>query len=611
MTTRRDLLLSAAAAGATAIAPASMATAAGAGDGDAGLGRAFDGLAAHWLDLDPQQATSLGLDKGSSAPLKARLNDASRAGFERRFAYFEDMKAQLAAAPDAALSFDFRTHKAVLSWAADTALQARAFDFGDNSLRSGSPHVVDQANGALAGVPEFLDSQHKVATAADADAYVARVRALAQVLEQETVRIRADLGRGITPPTFLLANAIGQQDKWLAVAPDRQRVVTSLEAKLKGAGLPSDAAASVRRVVADELYPAVRRQREALQAASARADDRAGVWRLKDGEAYYSWLLRQGTTTAMTADEIHRLGLAQNEEIGARMDGLLKAQGLSQGSVGERMAALTADPRNLYPDSAEGRAQVIAYLNGRIDAVRARLPQAFDLRLKAPVLVKAVPVDIQDGAALGYMNPGAIDGSRPSTYYVNLKSMSNWPKFTLPSLTYHEALPGHAWQLAYTTETGRLPLIRTVFSDYNAYVEGWALYAEQLGDEIGMYDDDPLGRLGYLQAQKFRAVRLVVDTGLHAQRWTREQAIQWAIDNSGRSREAMTSEIDRYCSTPGQACGYKVGHTGILRLREQAKAQLGPRYDLKRFDDAVVEAGPMPLDVLDRVIPARLGLHAA
>ncbi|MCR5879203.1 DUF885 domain-containing protein [Phenylobacterium sp. J367] len=192
------------------------------------------------------------------------------------------------------------------------------------------------------------------------------------------------------------------------------------------------------------------------------------------------------------------------------------------------------------------------------------------------------------------MNPAAIDGSRPATYYINLKATSNWPKFRLPTLTYHEALPGHAWQLGYLTEAGTTPLIRILLSGINAYVEGYALYAEQLADEIGMYETDWAGRLGYLQAQRFRAIRLVVDTGLHAKRWTRDQAIQWAVENSGNPRDAMTSEIDRYCATPGQACGYKIGHTEINRMRDKARTALGPRFDVRRFNDLLIETGAVP-----------------
>jgi len=238
--------------------------------------------------------------------------------------------------------------------------------------------------------------------------------------------------------------------------------------------------------------------------------------------------------------------------------------------------------------------------------VRQKLPQLFNLKLKAPVVIKRVPPDIEDGAPLGYMNPGAIDGSRPSTYYINLKTTTNWPRFSLPTLTYHETIPGHAWQGAYLTETGKLPLIRIILSGFNAYVEGWALYAEQLAGELGMYADDPFGELGYLQAQQFRACRLVADTGLHALRWTRNQTIDWLVNNTGRPRASMQSEVDRYCGTPGQACGYKIGHTEINRLRDKAKARLGAKFDLRDFNDTVVEAGAVPLTVLASIMDAHV-----
>jgi uncharacterized protein (DUF885 family) len=326
---------------------------------------------------------------------------------------------------------------------------------------------------------------------------------------------------------------------------------------------------------------------------------------LRQGESYYAWCLKVGTTTTQTPAEVHKIGLDQNAQIIARMDTLLKAQGLTQGTVGARMAALGKDPKQLFPDTDDGRDEALAYLTKIIADTRLVMPKISRLDLKAPVIAKRVPVDIQDGAGLGYMNPGAIDGSRPSTYYINLKTTSTWPKFSMPTLTHHETIPGHAWQLAYLVETGKLPLIRVILSGFNAYVEGWALYAEQLADEIGLYDDDPFARLGYLQAQQFRACRLVADTGLHAMRWTREQTVQWMVEQTGRTDFAMTSEVDRYCNTPGQACGYKTGHNEILRLRDKAKARLGDRFDLRDFDDWVVEAGAMPLTVLASVIDSR------
>jgi uncharacterized protein (DUF885 family) len=283
------------------------------------------------------------------------------------------------------------------------------------------------------------------------------------------------------------------------------------------------------------------------------------------------------------------------------MDRLLKDQGLTRGSVGERMESLSQDPRNLFADSDAGRAELIEYLNSRITAARSVMPKLSALKLRAEVTVKRVPVEIELGAPLAYMNSGSLDGSRPSIYYINLHRMTNWPRHTLPSLSYHETIPGHVWQGAFVTERHTLPLFNTMLN-FNAYVEGWALYAEQLADEIGLYERDPLGRLGYLQLQLFRASRLVADTGLHAKRWAREKAIDWMVSITGHPVAAITSEVDRYCAVPGQACGYKVGQREILRLRSKVQSVLKTRFELRGFNDVVVSAGAVPLTVLANAV---------
>jgi uncharacterized protein (DUF885 family) len=348
------------------------------------------------------------------------------------------------------------------------------------------------------------------------------------------------------------------------------------------------------------------RQIATFSEATAHAPHTAGVQRLPQGDAFYAWALRLGTTTTQSPAEVHRIGLEQNRAIQDRIDGLLKKQGLTRGTVGERVQALNKDPRFLYPDTDAGRAQLIAYLNDCIARIRPLLPQVSHLGLKADVMVKRVPPDIQDGAALGYMNFAALDGSRPAIYYVNLKSTVLWPKYQLPTLTAHEGIPGHTWQGAYLAEHhAEIPLITSLMG-FNAFVEGWALYAEQLVDEHGLYAEDPFGQIGYLQAQQFRACRLVADTGLHSMGWTREQTVAFLSEQTGKGADAMTSETDRYCVAPGQACGYKTGHNEILRLRERAKAALGPRFDLGAFDDAVVKTGGVPLTVLSTAIDTHI-----
>jgi len=598
---RRDLLASAAATAATCAAPAGAAP-----SGDGALTSLFTGLSEALLADSPETATFLSLDKGPRAALKGKLSDSSWAHVSQDHvtcaAWLAKLNATPAASPAGALN------KAVVQYALELGQGGSRFTYGTNTLNSAmgessTPYVVSQETGSFVGTTEFLDSQHAIDTKSDCDAYLSRMEAYAGALDAETDRIRRDAGQGVMLPDFLLNTALGQMQGAQKVPAAQQRIVTSLTSRAGKKGL-GDYAAQATKITADKILPALNRQVAALQALKSKATADAGVWKFKDGEAYYAWLLKVGTTTNMTAAEVHKMGLEQNAALEARMDGLLKKQGLSKGSVGDRMTALSKDARFLYPETDAGRAQIVDYLNKLIATTRGLMPKMSNLKLKAPVVVKRVPPDIQDGAGLGYMNPGSLDGSRPSTYYINLKTNGNWPKYSLPTLTHHETIPGHAWQGAYLTETGQLPLIRVILSGFNAYVEGWALYAEQMTDEIGMYDGDPFGQLGYLAAQKMRAGRLVVDTGLHAMRWTRPQAIKWFQDCTGDPVAAMTSEVDRYCGTPGQACGYKVGHTELLRLRETMKAAMGPRFTLQNYNDVVVKAGAVPLTVLAQVVQA-------
>jgi len=616
---RRQILMSASAAGLAAAVPglaqaaAHTAKTAGksahpAGHGDAAAKALFDAISEESLVKAPEFATALGLDSGKHADLRSKLSDGSWAGVLAQQAFAASQLKALKALPDAGLSHESRLIRDSVAYAMQLGVDGARFPYGDNTVssamsESSTPYVVSQQGGAYSAAAEFLDSQHRMQTKADAEAYLARLRALPGAFDDETARVKRDAGLGVIAPDFILSNTLGQQDGMLAIPAAQSRFVTSLAGRAKAKGIDGDWAGQATKIVESEIYPALARQRDLLKANAAKAGHDAGVWRLPDGEAYYAWMLRAGTNTTMNAAEVHQMGLDQNKAIEARMDGLLRKQGLTGGTVGERMIAMGNDPKFLFPDTDEGRAQVVAYLNEVIAGVRPKLASQFTLKLKAPVQVKRVPVEIQDGSGLGYMNSGSLDGVRPSTYYINLKSTTNWPKFSLPTLTYHETIPGHAWQGAYLTESGgQVPLIRILFGGFNAYVEGWALYAEQLGDEMGMYDTDWAGQLGYLQAQRFRAIRLVVDTGLHAKRWTREQAIDWAVSNSGRTKASMTSEIDRYVGTPGQACGYKVGHTEINRLRDHARQALGAKFDIRGFNDTVVKTGAVPLTVLAKEI---------
>ena len=605
---RRQVLMSGAGVG-LGLAMPGLAAAASAGDRV--LNAQLDRLSESLLARNPEVATSLGLDKGKRAGLKAQMSDQSWGAAESLHQLCRDELASLTSISDAGLSHDAALNKAVVTYALELGVEASKFAFGDNTMmsamsESSGPYVVSQQGGAYSGTAEFLDAQHTIAVKADADSYLARLHGLAGQINAESDRVRADAGKGVIAPDFILSNALGQMGGLLATNAAKSQFVRSVADRVKAKGIAGDYGGMATKIVETQIYPAVQKQRDLLASLATKAGHDAGVWRLPDGETYYAWLLKQGTNTELSAEQIHRTGLEQNRAIAARMDGILQANGITQGSVGERMIALGRDPKYLYADTDAGRAQLLSYLEGVIAGVRPRLASQFSLKLKAPVQVKRVPPDIQDGAGQGYMNSGSLDGSRPSVYYINLKSTENWPKFTLPSLTYHETIPGHAWQFAYLTETGHVPLIRNLLSGFNAYVEGYALYAEQLGDEMGMYEDDWAGRLGYLQGQRFRAIRLVVDTGLHAKRWSREQAINWTVANSGRTLASMTSEIDRYCASPGQACGYKIGHNEINRMRDKARTALGAKFDVRAFNDTLVKTGAVPMSVLgseiDRLI---------
>jgi len=302
----------------------------------------------------------------------------------------------------------------------------------------------------------------------------------------------------------------------------------------------------------------------------------------------------------------HRLGLAQVAEISAEIDKLLRTAGYTNGSVGVRLAALNADPSQLYANTDAGRAELLASLNEGVKLIDAKLPRAFATLPTQPLEIRRVPMEIQDGASNGYYRRASLDGSRPAIYFINLKSTGDWPKYSLPALTYHEGNPGHHLQISLAQESTDIPLLRKV-GGFSAYSEGWALYAEQVSDELGAYTG--LERAGYLQSFLFRAARLVVDTGIHTKRWSREKATEYLVATTGFARERSQREVERYCTQPGQACTYKIGHMAWARARAGAEKTLGAKFDLKQFHE-VLKEGAMPLTILERRIRERTAAQA-
>ncbi|MEA3012462.1 MAG: hypothetical protein QOD42_1007 [Sphingomonadales bacterium] len=564
------------------------------------------GIAEALLADYPENASALGLDNGARAALKSRLSDRSRAGQQALAERAAARLARLRAIDPAALAPAARIDLDVVRTAHETAVEGFAFPYGDMAVLNqnwsyrNAPYAVAQNTGAFVEIPDLLDSNHKVENAADAEAYLARLEAYAAALDGETGRLAHDAALGVVAPDFLLDKSLRQQRAVRAAPIPEWGLVTSLARRT--AAMPGAFGRRAEALVAEKVAPALDRQIAELARHRLRATADAGVWKLPEGEAYYAWALKAGTTTTRTPDEVHEQGLEQLRALQAEMDVLLRAQGLTRGSVGARMAALGAEPRQLFPNDDEGRRQLLAFMNARIDDMRTRLPRAFATLVAGNLIVKRVPPEIEIGAPGAYAAAGSIDGSVPGNLYVNLHDLRTSPRFGLTTLAFHEGIPGHVWQGEYTY---RLPLVRSLLA-FNAYSEGWALYAEQLGAELGVYDEDPLGRLGYLQSIAFRACRLVVDTGLHARRWTRDHAIRWFATTNGSPLDDVRSEVDRYCAWPGQACGYKVGHSEINRLRDMARAALGPRFDFRLFNDALVTGGNVPLVVLGRIVEAHV-----
>ena len=602
---RRAFLTTTGTTAALATLPAAARTAGTvkSGAADARLRAVLDRIFYERLDANPENATVLGLDTGSRAALRGQLTDQSAAGQARALARARaDLRAvrafdRAALSPAAQIDRDVVVHQLERSVAGGTR-----FTYGA-SLGRFSPYVLSQLSGAYRDVPDFLDSQHPVANAADADAYLSRLSAFAVAIGQDTERQRADAARGVFAPDYILDTSLKLLGAVRDQAPADTVVVRALARKLKAANLPDDRVAKAQAIVEKEINPALDRQRALLGELRAKATHDAGVWRLPDGEAYYAAAAEAASTVALSGDEIHRLGTDQVAEISGRMDAILKAQGLTQGSVGDRMAELNKRPDQLFPNTDPGRAELLAMLNDQIKAMYARLPEQFAVLPKAPVEVRRVPPEIQAGAPGGYYQAASLDGSRPGIYYINLRDTFDRPKFGLATLSYHEAVPGHHLQVMTALESGDIPLIRRrgLFSGYS---EGWALYTEQLADEMGMYDGNPLGQLGYLQSLLFRATRLVVDSGLHAKRWSRERATDFLIATTGIARGRSQGEIDRYTVWPGQATSYKIGHTKWVELRDRAKAKAGANWDPREFH-RVLTLGSMPLAVLERVVAAR------
>ena len=598
MLSRRTLLKSATATGIVAATPA-IAFAAKPDASSSDLAKLFDVFVEENFDLGPEFVTSLGLDNGARAYQKFQLGERSPAAADLGNALAESQLNRLKAVKEATLSASDKLNAKIIGYGLDNQVTAaKKFKFAGGG--AGAPYQINQLGGAYHDIPDFLDAQHQIETKEDAEAYLARLSSMPTAIDQECEQANLDASLGVIPPDFVLDRTLEQLKTLLNTPADKSVLVQSLVRRTKEKKIEGDWEKWATHLLEARVKPALQREITLATALRAKATHDAGVWRLPNGDDYYRASVRNWTTTDKTGDEIHKIGLDMVAKISADADALMKKQGMTTGTVGERYRAMYDDAKYRYPNTDEGKIKLIADLNERVKKVQALLPKYFGVLPKAALEIKRVPAYTEAGAPGGYYQNGALDGSRPGAYYINLRDTAEQPSWTLPTLTHHEGIPGHHLQITIALEADT-PMIRKL-QFYSAYAEGWALYAEQLADEMGLYEADPLGKLGYLHDALFRAVRLVVDSGMHSKKWTREQAIKYMVDIVGDKDTAATTEIERYCVWPGQACGYMLGKIELLRLREEAKTKLGSKFDLRKFHDAILKPGAMPLDVLAQVV---------
>lgn len=482
---------------------------------------------------------------------------------------------------------------------------------GSNELSHGyidswmghSAFVVNQINGPTIDMAGALQNSHPVANEQDAKNYLSRLEKFGTALKAVEQGFTSDAEAGWIAPKILLEKALAILDGYAGGEVTEHVLYKDFAKKLDtlkdlSAEAKQQYLTSAAVLVEQQVQAGYQQLAAAVRAQLPKARTESGIWAQPGGDKFYAYSVKQLGDTDLTPEQIHQIGLDEVARISKEMDSILQAQGYKEGSVGARMTALNNEKRFLYEDSDAGRQQVLDDLNKYIAEINLRMPEQFATKPPYPVEVRRIPVEIQDSAAGGQYSSPAMDGSKPGIYWINLRDIKANAKFDLKTLTYHEANPGHHWQVALNLAQEHLPLLRRV-APYNSYVEGWALYSELVAKEMGMYKDDPFGDLGRLKAELFRSVRLVVDTGLHAKKWTREQAISYMAETTGTTESDVVSEIERYMAWPGQALGYKLGMLKIVELRSYAKEQLGDKFDIKAFHDLVLLGGAVPMSVLD------------
>ncbi len=564
----------------------------------------------------PELTTSMGIpflyDRS-----KDELDDISDA---KQWESFNKMKENY----ETLMSYDFEGQSEA------NKLNTKILAFYLEGLIEGEPffyhgYPVNQMGGVQSSLPSLMENAHKLRNESDAEAYITRLSKFDNKFDQLIENLKIGESKGIIPPKFVIDRVLDEmngfigvknstdtlQDSNKVVSPVKSNILyTNFELKIdKIENISQEEKDAYKKQVEEEIkttvFEAYKNLITYFEQLKEKATTDDGVWKLPNGEAYYRLQLKERTTTDLDPEEVHQIGLSEVARIKSEMQHILVTEGYTDTTktLGAKIQELNKEERFLFPNNDEGRQMVLDEYDRILAEISTGLDEAFDIRPKAGLEVKRVPEFKEEGSAGAYYNRPAMDGSRGGIFYANLRNVHESVKFGMKTLAYHEGIPGHHFQIAIQSELEGVPIFRTI-GLFTAYIEGWALYSEQLAWELGFYKNDPFGNLGRLQAEMFRAVRLVVDTGIHYKKWTREQAIEYMVLNTGMTTTEVTTEIERYIVWPGQACAYKIGMMKILELREKAKKKLGNTFDLKDFHNAVLKNGAVPLDILEEIIDA-------
>lgn len=555
------------------------------------------------LKESPESVTFLGLsDELVGYKTGDKLDDRSPAAEQRGRELFKETVEGLLAYDRSALEGDERLYYDIATTVnrRATPLLSLQSPFSPNFPQM---YRITQLSGPHLNIPNLLLAQHPMNTKQDAEDFVARVNQINEAMHDFVTTWQQDLAAGIVPPKFAMEKISATIGGFIAEEPTESVFYQTFAKRLAGIeGLSEEEQnqllAACEDAVVTSAVPGYAHLKEAVDAALPNASEDAGVWAQPNGETFYGVAVKVFGDTTLTPEQIHDLGLSEVERISAEADAIFDSLGMTEGTVGERFAALSEDPGQTYPNTEEGREQLLAFLRENHELIVSKVPDYFAVVPESGVEIRPVPKFSEATSPGGYYTPPSIEGGRPGIFWINLRDTTEQQLWTLKSLLYHEAVPGHHFELARAIEAEERPLFRRL-AFFSNFSEGWALYAERLASEMGAYEGDPYGDLGRLQAELFRAVRLVVDTGMHAKRWTREQAIDYMASTTGTPRPSVVTEIERYAVWPGQALGYKMGMLKILELREQARQALGDGFDIKAFHELILGKGAMPMSVVE------------